>query len=122
MASAISSLPVPVSPWINTVASVGATIRAISSTRPRASLLPTMQGTPPLSSETFAAVECGTGKDVDWWIAGNSVAQVAFAAILYSSRLLPFRSYSRLWDRSRLRTTPDGRALGSPDGAAWQYH
>src|SRR5216684_9130377 len=41
MACAISSLPVPVSPWINTVESVGATRSTCSSTDSRAGLLPT---------------------------------------------------------------------------------
>src|SRR6267154_2451823 len=51
MASAISSLPVPVSPWINTVASVGATTRTRQSTRRKAALLPIILGkTQPRSS------------------------------------------------------------------------
>src|SRR5260370_15486239 len=61
MACGISSLPVPVSPWINTVASVGATTRTMPSTRRRAALLPTMRGNPMpqsslLSSPTLAEV------------------------------------------------------------------
>src|SRR5260370_21920206 len=40
MACAISSLPVPVSPWIRTVESVGATRSTCSSTDSRAGLLP----------------------------------------------------------------------------------
>ena len=42
IARAISSLPVPVSPWIKTVASVGATRRTLSSTAVRAGLRPTI--------------------------------------------------------------------------------
>src|SRR6266404_234950 len=68
MASAISSLPVPVSPLINTVALVGATIRTMPSNRRRAALLPTMPGSPlPLSSllsrATFAGV-ASSGKEL----------------------------------------------------------
>src|SRR6266581_4045926 len=40
MACAISSLPVPVSPWIRTVESVGATRSTCSSTTSRVGLLP----------------------------------------------------------------------------------
>src|SRR5258706_6895103 len=89
MASAISSLPVPVSPLINTVASVGATTRTISSTRRRASLLPTMRGNPlpqssSLSSATVADVASSISKDAVFLTAGASVALPAWVAILFT--------------------------------------
>lgn len=82
MASAISSLPVPVSPLINTVAPVGATTRTMPSTRRREALLPTMWGNPLpqsslLSSATFAD-------------AASSISKHALAISL----LLPSISYS----------------------------
>ena|ERR1700680_4103429 len=96
MASAISSLPVPVSPLINTVALVAATIRTISSTRRRAALLPTMQGNPLpqsslLSRATFADVASTMSKDALWLTAGRLLAQIACAAIVL---LLSFVYYS----------------------------
>src|SRR5271165_1766315 len=92
MASAISSLPVPVSPWINTVASVGATIRTIPTTPWRAALLPTMRGNPmtqssSLSSATFADTESSASKDALRLTTGASTAQHVCVAILYSFRL-----------------------------------
>src|ERR1039457_6528426 len=69
MASAISSLPVPVSPLINTVASVGATIRTMSSTARRAGLVPIMSG------------NSLSRRDALSMIAGRSPPQVACAAI-----------------------------------------
>src|ERR1700676_490664 len=86
MASAISSLPVPVSPLINTVASVGATTRTMSSTRRRAALLPTMRGKsmPRSSSQSSATfdVASSTSMDALWFTSGSSLIQVACADML----------------------------------------
>src|SRR5580700_1275396 len=95
MASAISSLPVPVSPLIKTVALVRATIRTILSTCRRAALLPIMQGSPlrqssQLSRATFADVASPISKDALWLTAGRLPAQIACAAIVL---LLSFVRY-----------------------------
>src|SRR5580704_5846630 len=87
MASAISSLPVPVSPLINTVALVRATIRTMPSTCRRAALLPIMQGRPPpqssvLSRATFADVASPMSKDGLWLTSDRLPAQIACAAIV----------------------------------------
>src|SRR5277367_6820653 len=92
MASAISSLPVPVSPLINTVASVGATIRTIPSTRRRASLLPTIRGEPLSQSSflprwAFADTESSASKDAPRLTTGASPTQHVCVAIFYSFRL-----------------------------------
>ena len=42
MARATSSLPVPLSPWMSTVVSLGATVRMLSSTRCMGGLWPTI--------------------------------------------------------------------------------
>src|SRR5580700_2319297 len=91
MASAISSFPVPVSPLINTVASVGATIRAIPRARRSAALLPTMRGNPLpqnslLSIAIFDDVASSISKHAGWLIADDAILQVALAAI----NLTPF--------------------------------
>src|SRR6202050_4364475 len=91
MASAISSLPVPVSPSISTVASVGATVWTISSTRRSAALLPIMRGEPlPQSSfvsgAPFAVVASSICKDALRLTAAVSLAQIADAAIVCSFR------------------------------------
>src|SRR5277367_5577791 len=96
MASAISSLPVPVSPLIKTVALVGATIRTIPRTRRRAALLPTMLGNPLpqsslLSRATFAEVASPMSKDALWLTVGRLLAQIACAAIVL---VLSFVCYS----------------------------
>src|SRR6202451_3358645 len=87
MASAISSLPVPVSPLIKTVALVRATIRTMPSTCRRAALLPIMQGRPLpqsslLSRATFADVASPMSKDALWLTSGRLPAQIACAAIV----------------------------------------
>src|ERR1700689_4232441 len=89
MASAISSLPVPVSPLINTVASVGATTRTKPSTHRRATLLPTMRGNPLpqsslLSIANIADVAPLISKDAVWLTVGASPAQLIIAAMLNS--------------------------------------
>src|ERR1700676_1998380 len=88
MACAISSLPVPVSPLINTVASVGATTRTIASTPRRAALLPRMLGNPLppgllLSSESLDFAS-RISKDAVRLTAGVSIAQLVCAGIQYS--------------------------------------
>src|SRR5271168_4739814 len=89
MASAINSLPVPVSPLINTVALVGATTRTMSSTRPRAALLPTMLGNRShrISSSGVASgkVASSNSKDAVWLVFAVSLAQLDCAAISCSS-------------------------------------
>src|SRR6266852_8905904 len=93
MASAINSLPVPVSPWINTVESVGATTRTRLSTRWRAALLPIILGKPLplLSCATFADVAASITKNALWMIAGASAAQLVSTGIFL---VLPFFSYA----------------------------
>jgi hypothetical protein len=86
MASATSSLPVPVSPLINTVAPVGATSRIIPSTRRRAALFPTMRGnslswSSSLWSATVANVASSISKDALCLTEGSFVSQVACADI-----------------------------------------
>src|ERR1700722_2983817 len=138
MASAISSLPVPVSPWINTMASVGATICTISRTSRRAALLPIIRGNPLLptlllSSATLADNESSASKDALWLTTGASATQHVCVAILYS---FPYPLHSRrsllpAWDsfflplildrsaflyipRWKLRKTPRSRFLVVP--------
>src|SRR5580658_4537518 len=98
MASAISSLPVPVSPLINTVASVGDTICTMPSTFWRASLLPTIRGNPlllsSLSSATFADAEVSISKG--WLIVGNLTAQLTCADICFTPLVLRFRPFDLL--------------------------
>src|SRR6267378_4034564 len=89
MASAINSLPVPVSPLISTVALVGATTRTRLSTCRRAALLPIMRGsTSPRSSlwssATFPDVASSISNDTIWLTSGPSLAQFACAAIPHS--------------------------------------
>src|ERR1700719_4384251 len=89
MASAISSLPVPVSPLINTVASVGATIRTIASAPRRLALLPTMLGNPLpqsslLSRASLVDFASRISKDAVRLTAGASLAQLVCAGIHYS--------------------------------------
>src|SRR6202035_335307 len=89
MACAISSLPVPVFPLINTVASVGATTHTIASTPRRAALLPTMPGNPLpqsslLSSASLADFASSSSRDAAWLTAGASLAQLVCAGIHYS--------------------------------------
>src|SRR5580692_6336747 len=95
MASAISSLPVPVSPLINTVASVGDTMCTMPSTLWRASLLPTIRGDPLLrgsllSSATFADAEFSISKDGGCLIVGTLTAQLTCAAICLTPLVLRF--------------------------------
>src|SRR5437899_1941194 len=89
MACAISSLPVPVSPLISTVALVGATIRTIASMLRRAALLPTMLGNPLpqnslLSSAHLADFAPCISRDAVRLTAGASLAQLVCADIHYS--------------------------------------
>src|SRR5258707_10011071 len=86
MACAISSLPVPVSPLISTVASVGATIRTIASTPRRAALLPTMPGNPLppsslLPSASLADFASATSREAAGLTVAASPAQLVCAAI-----------------------------------------
>src|SRR6266481_1388738 len=88
MACAISSLPVPVSPLISTVALVGATIRTIAST-PRKAALPTMPGNPLpqsslLSSASLADFAPWISRDAVRLTAAASLAQLVCADIHYS--------------------------------------
>src|ERR1700730_16428482 len=97
MACAISSLPVPVSPLINTVASVGATTRTIASAPRRAALLPTMLGNPLpqsslLSSECLADFASWISRDAVRLTAGASLAQLDCAGIHYSFWFCPLLS------------------------------
>src|ERR1700723_896517 len=80
MASAINSLPVPVSPLINTVASVGATIRTMPSTCRRAKLLPTMRG-------SFLPLSPKLSNDALLLHAGASNPQIDDAAMLHLTDL-----------------------------------
>jgi hypothetical protein len=95
MAAAMSSLPVPVSPLINTVESVGATILTMPSTRRKAALLPIMRGNPllgsSLSTATCAEVTGVISKDALSFAAGSLSAQLAGAAIALLLSFLYFR-------------------------------
>src|SRR6266481_8735930 len=97
MACAISSLPVPVSPLISTVALVGATIRTIASTPRRAALLPTMPGNPLpqsslMSSVSLADFASWISRDAVRLTAGSSLAQLVCAGIHYSFWFCPLLS------------------------------
>src|SRR5260370_24536642 len=89
MACAISSLPVPVSPLISTVALVGATIRTIASAPRSAALLPTMLGNPLpqnslVSSASLAESASWISRDAVRLTGGASLAQLDCAGIHYS--------------------------------------
>src|SRR5580692_3936426 len=91
MASAISSLPVPVSPLINTVESVGATSRTMPRTLRRAVLVPIIvaKSLPPISLSSnvpFADAAPSSSKDEVRFIARVSFAQLVCADI----SLLPY--------------------------------
>src|ERR1700704_4626118 len=113
MASAISSLPVPVSPLITTVAPVGATTRTMPSTRRREALLPAMWGNPLpqsslLSSATFADAASSISKHA-------LAISLLLLSVSYSCRAHCFQVpffLCLLWRRSRLLTTPNGRPHG----------
>src|SRR6266481_3242628 len=127
MASAISSLPVPVSPWINTVASVGATTRTMPSIRWRAALLPIILGKPRprsslLSGTIFAAAASSISKHPLWLIAGASGAQLMSMAI---SLLLSIATYHVpvfvIHSRMYVGQILERDAIGFPSEAAWRF-
>jgi ABC-type dipeptide/oligopeptide/nickel transport system permease component len=81
MASAISPLPVPVSPWINTVAPVGATTLTKRTTRWRAAPLPMILSNllllnSLLSIAVFTEVVFSISTHALWLIAGASATQL----------------------------------------------
>src|SRR5258706_8456334 len=94
IASAISSLPVPVSPWINTVESVGATTRTRRSNCCRAVLLPIIVGKALgrnsfLSSPTFTDPASSTPTHPFRLIGGSSRAQLVPVAIVLTPYFHP---------------------------------
>src|SRR5258708_14403855 len=96
MASAFGSLLVPVSPLIKTVALVGATTCTRPSTSRRATLLPTMQGSPLPNSSLPSDDTSSISKDAVWSAASASLTQLVCAAILYS-----FPSFNREHPRTQ---------------------
>src|SRR5258706_13228889 len=93
MASAINSLPVPVSPWSNTVASVGPTRRTRPSTRWRAALLPTILDSPlPRSSLLSSTMFAG----IAFSISDAQIVLVAISLFLSLSETLYHGCFSAL--------------------------